>query len=346
MLAVVATLATSCASLGSGNATKTTAADLYSVMPKQDDVRKLMGDTTWWSSPPSFEVDPLDAATRPPTEKFAVSQLMVHIGTDEYLAARYAVFDKTSSATGFMSDLQLVYGTPAATSPKVGDQVLYYSANGSGAAPYATRTFVRVGQIALALIWAKKDTAITLNQLTRNAKAFADPLRNLGKAHPKPSPVDPTLLPPPDFYITLLGAAILPTDSLVVMVNTGQPDLVLNQLHILGITDFTYGDYALDLDTHMEVQTALIKFPTHTIAAQVAEGLAINPPDSDGISSGYLKKSGSPASGEYRYSFAAGPYAVLMICRSSIEGEAASRECENPMDNIAFGWKLRLEKAG
>ena len=51
---------------------------------------------------------------------------------------------------------------------------------------------------------------------------------------------------------------------------------------------------------------------------------------------------GNPASGEYHYLFAAGDYGVTLICRASLSGEAASRECEGPMQNTAVAWKIAL----
>jgi len=318
-------------------------ADVWSVMPSQADVRSLMGDSNWYAGPPSFEVEPLDAGTTPVTEKFGISQVYEHLGSDEKLVARYIVFDKTSSATGAMNDFQIIYGRSISTSPKVGDQVLYYVTFASGGAPYLTRTLVRVGQVVVALVWTKKDSQIKVQQMGKNAKLFADPLRNLNKTHAQLAKVDPMLLPPPGLDITALGSANLPLESFVVMINAALPGTLVSDLRSVGATSFAYGDYALNLDTHMEVQTAVLRFPSVQAAASFAGALSPSPPDQSGIGSGYVKAGGgTPAAGEYHYVFTAGAYGVLLICKASIAGEAASKECEDPMENTSIAWRAAL----
>ena len=345
-LFALAALATSCATLGSGNASGTKPADLWSIMPSQADLRSLMGDSNWYAGPPSFEVDPLDAATTPATQRFAVAQAYEHLGTGEALVARYTVYDKTASATTAMTDYQTLYGQSVSTTPKVGDQVLYYVSFAGGGAPYATRTFVRVGQVVLTLVWTKKDAQITIGDLGSRAKFFADPLKNLSKAHAHPVKVDPQLLPPAGLDITLLGSANLPLDSFVVMISSALPGTLLTELQNNGATGLAYGDYALNLDTHMEVQTAVLRFPSPSVASGFAGIYSPNPPDQNGIGSGYIPGGGTPAAGEYHYVFSAGSYGVLMICKPSIDGEAASRECEAPMERTGLAWKAALGSAG
>ena len=343
-LVSLAAVAASC-SAGAGSL-NVKPADLWSVMPSQANVRSLMGDSNWYAGPPSFEVEPLDAGTTPVSQKFGISQLYEHLGSDEKLVARYVVFDKTSSATGAMTDFQTIYGRSISTTPKVGDQVLYYATFAGGGAPYLTRTFVRVGQTIVTVVWTKKDSQITIQQMGKNAKLFADPLRNLSKTHAQLEKVDPTLLPPPGLDITPLGSANLPLESFVVMINAALPGTVLNDLKSVGATSFAYGDYALNLDTHMEVQTAVLRFPSAQTAASFAGALSPSPPDPSGIGSGYVRAGGgTPASGEYHYVFAAGAYGVLLICKASIDGEAASKECEDPMENTAIAWRAALGKA-
>jgi len=313
--------------------------DLYSVMPSQSDVQNLMGDANWWAGAPSFEVEPLDSATTPATERFAVSRSYLHLGTAEELFARYTVYDKTSSATSAMSDIQTGFGT-SPTSPKVGDQVLYYGAAGSGGAPFVTRTFVRVGQIVDEIVWTRKDSLPTVDQLARIATNFVAGLKNVSRVHVATQPVSSTFLPPPGFDITLLGSAQLPVESFVVMVQSAAPTAVLSLLQ--GVATFPYGDYALNNDTHMEVQTAVLTFPTPNDAANFAATFGPGSADSDGIYSGYIPGAGTPAAGSYRYIFSASTYGVMLICKPSIDGEAASRECEDPMHNTALAWKLAL----
>jgi len=161
-IAAALALAAVVASCGTASGFNARPADVYSIMPSQSDVRSLLGDSAWWAGPPSFEVDPLDSATTPATQKFAVSRLYLHLGTDEHLLARYTVMDKTSSATTLMTNLGARFGTSLSSSPKVGDQVLYYAEYGTGGAPYVTRTYVRVGQVVLGLVWTKKDANIRI----------------------------------------------------------------------------------------------------------------------------------------------------------------------------------------
>ena len=331
-----------CANIGGGGF-NAKPADVYSIMPTQDDVRSLMGgDTNWWAGPPSFEVRPLDAQTTPASQKFSVSQLFQHLGTAEELFARYTVFDKTSSASTAMTNLQTNLG-PSPSSPKVGDQVLYYGAGGTGGAPYVTRTFVRVGQVILTLIWSRKDRGVTTDMLAKNARKFVGPLSTISKVHAKPQPVESRELPPPGLDVTLLGAAQVPVESFVVLSRTAQPDFVRKLMKDIGVTTLPYGDYALNNDTHMEVQTALLTLATASDADGWAKAFGPGQqPDSQGIYMGYIPTGGSPAAGTYVLTFAVGQYGGYLTCRSSIEGEAASRECEAPVHNTAVAWKLAL----
>jgi len=316
--------------------------DVYSIMPSQADVRSLMGDTAWWAGPPSFEVRPLDAETTPAQQKFSVSEDFQRMGTAEELFARYTVYDKTSSATTAMSTYQTAFGQSPST-PKVGDQVLYYPVAGSGGAPFLTRTFVRVGQVILTLVWARKDNGTKVEMLAKNAKAFAAGMRDLSKVHVSPAPVDAKLLPPPSRDITLLGATQLPIEAFVTMTRTGLADYTLSIFHGSGINHFYYGDYALNNDTHMEVQTALVPLLNSADGPAFAKLLGPSAaPDADGIYAGYIPVGGTPAAGIYEYVLSSGNNGLMIICKSSIEGEAASRECEDPSHAAAFAWKIAL----
>jgi hypothetical protein len=345
LLLTVVTLAASCAGVTSGNAGNAKPADLFAIMPSQAGIRTLMGDGTWWAGAPSFEVRPLDAETTPATEKFSVSQPFIHLGTAEELFARYTVFDKTSSATTTMTDYQTAFGTSPLT-PKVGDQVLYYGLGGSGGAPYLYRTFVRVGQVVLTVLWARKDRGVTVQMLAGIAKKFADPMRNISKVHAAPAPVPAGSLPPPGMDITLLGATKLPVEAFVVMSRTALPDYVQGIMTKSGVSTFPYGDYALNNDTHMEVQTGLFTLGNTTDADAWAKAFgASQDPDPDGIYMGYIPTGGTPAAGVYVLTFAQGQYGGFLTCKSSIDGEAASRECETPVHNTAVAWKIALSGA-
>jgi hypothetical protein len=278
-------------------------------------------------------------------EKYGVTVVYLHLGSAEELASLYTVYDTTSAASTVMADVKTAYGA-SPTSPKLGDQVLYYEFRASGAAPHAARVFVRVGSIVAEVVWANKDAPAKVDQLARVARPFVANLKNLGKLHPSASPAATKELPPPGLDITLLGTAHLPVESFVVLTGSGLPDNVAALLRQSGIDSFTYGDYALNADTHMEVQTALMAFPSAADAESWAKAFGPGTADSAGIYSQYVPGSGSPAAGAYHYVFASGVAGVYMICKSSVEGEAASRECEDPMHRTAVGWQFALQGIG
>jgi hypothetical protein len=318
--------------------------DVYAAGPTVSDVRTLFGDANWWQGPPSFGVRPLDAETTSYTQRFSITQRYIHIGTAEEFLVDYTVFNTTSSATAQMTNIQSTYGTSPST-PKVGDQVLYYGVAGSGGAPYVTRTFVRLGQIVVTIIWAQKDQTASLQLLARNATKVVDGLKNATAAKSRPTPhvIDKKLLPPPGLDITLLGAAQLPIEAWLVMLHVAIPDAALQLLQSAGVTDFVYGDYALNGDTHMEVRSALLTFTTAAAANDWAATWSTGTPDQSGIASGYVPLAGSvEGAGEYHYFFVSGTYGAMLVCRPSIEGEAASRACEAPLERTAIDWKLAL----
>ena len=338
-LAALAITLSACA-IGAGSFNGN-AADLYSLIPSQNDVRKVMADDGWWEGPPSFEVKPLDFDITPATQRFAISVHYIHLGSSEVLLAQYAVYDKTSSATTIMTDYQNAYGT-SPSSPRVGDQVLYYAMAGSGAAPFVARSFVRVGQIVVQIVWTRKDSIPSMTSLGKVATLFAGGLKNANKAHASFKQPDKKFLPPPGLDITFLGSAVLPIEAFAVMLLAALPGPVVDQLHTDAVDSFAYGDYVLDNDVHMEVQTAVLAFPSTTIAQGFATDAAPGTPDTNGIASGYIPTGGSPAGGEYHYVFATGIYAIELICKPSVQGEAASRECEDPVERTAVAWMRAL----
>lgn len=341
LVSLTAVVLASCARLGSGGGSNAQPADIYSVIPSVADVRTVLGDSNWWASPPSFEVSPLNSSSVPLNVRFSISQYYLHLGTAEQLFVHYTVYDTTSSATKRMTDIGNAFGA-SPSNPKVGDQVLYYGVQGSAAAPMGTRTFVRVGSTVVSISWTRRDALPTVQQLGRNASKFTSGLKNLGKTHPSIKPVDAKLLPPPNLQITLLGSTQLPVETLVVLFLASIPDQVVAVLRQLGVTDFAYGDYALNNDTRMEVQTALLTFGSDSDATSWAGNFSQGTPDANGISNAYIPIAGTPAAGVYHYLFSSGVYGVLIVCRSSVDGEAASRECEDPVSTTALAWKLAL----
>jgi hypothetical protein len=318
-------------------------AEIYAGAPTQADIRTLLRDDNWWAGVPSFRLLPLDAATFPLNERFGITQPYVHLGTSEDLVVRYDVFDTTSSATSLMSSLKSAHsGSP--TSPKVGDDTLYTVLLGEGGAPFIYRTYVRVGQVIVTIGWAHRDPAPTVQQLSRNANKVVDGLKKAlaGKLRASLKPVGTNDVPPPGRDITPLGSARMPIEAWVVMNRIALMDTFLQLIKKTGIADFAFGDFALNNDTHMEVQTALVRFASVADATEWASIATGNPPDQSGIASTYLPTGGTPAAGEYHYVFAAGTYGALLVCKPSLDGEAATRECEGPMERTALSWKIAL----
>jgi hypothetical protein len=341
-MALAAVALVSCARLPSSS-TNAQPADIYAAGPTESDVRALFGDGNWWQGAPSFEVRPLDAATVAFTERFSITQRFLHLGSAEQLLVRDTVYDTTSSATTQMTTFQNAFGA-SPTSPREGDQVLYYGLGGSGGAPYITRTFVRVGQVIMQIIWSRKDGIPTVSQLGTNAAKFVSGLRKVlaAKGHSSLPAVDSKLLPPAGLDITFLGAAQLPIEAWLVMDQLAIPYPLATQLHAQGVNTFAFGDYALNNDTHMEVQAAVLTFATATVATDWANNFSTSAPDQTGISTAYIPGSGVEGAGEYHVLFAAGTHGAMLVCRATVEGEAASRACEGPLTRTAVSWKLSL----
>jgi hypothetical protein len=319
-------------------------AALYAGAPTQSDIRSLFHDDNWWEGPPTFDVLPLNSATASATQVYALEQQFAHIGTQEQLFIRYTIYASTSSATSFMTDVSTA-NPNAPTSPKVGDSVIYNVQQGSGGTPIITITFVRLGQTVVAIEWSMKDTAmLNLTDLSRTANLVVQHLKNVqaGKVHPTPQAINPKELPPPSLELTLLGSARMPVEAWAVMTRTGIPQTFFDLVHQDGITSFTYGDYALNNDTAMEVQTALLDFQSPADAQTWASSFAPGQPDQAGIASAYLPVGGTPAAGEYEYLFVAGNYGGMLVCKPSVDGTAATRDCEGPMEATALAWGLAL----
>jgi hypothetical protein len=343
-IALAAVILVSCAKVGSGSFNGKPA-DIYAAGPSEAQVRAMFGDSNWWIGPPSFKVRPLDSATMLDTERFAVEQQFIHLGTAEAFLVTYTVYDTVTSATTFMTALKTQYGATTPTQ-KVGDDTLYLTGHGAVvAAPFIARIFARLGQIVVELNWSRKDGPVALDQEVKIAKKVIDGLQPVasGKVHGSLQPVGKTFLPPAGLDITYLGSTQLPIGAWTVMLGLALPGSAVNLLGSLGVANFAYGDYALNNDTHMEVQTALLTFPSPTDAMGWFTTFAPGPPDSSGISSKYVPiAGGTPASGEYHYVFVAGNYGAMLICKSSTSGEAATKECEDPVQRTAAAWELAL----
>lgn len=338
LLVLAAIAVVSCTRLGSSSS-NAQLADILAAGPTVTDVRSMLGDSNWWQGPPSFEVRPLNAETTLRTERFGIAQQFIHIGTAEGFLVHYTVYETTTAATTRMTDLQNELGTAQATSPKVGDQVMYYGEAGISGAPYLARTFVRLGEIVVEITWARKDGVASLTQLGKNATKIVDGLKKAIAAKTQHSlqVVDQKVLPPPGLDITFLGAAPLPIEAFLVMANYAIPGPLAKELHTNGIDTFVFGDYVLNADTHMEVRAALMTFASPADATSWLGSYSGGQPDQSGVVSSYVD-----AIGEYQYFFTSGVHGAMLVCRSTVPGEAASRACEQPLSRTVISWRQGL----
>ena len=312
--------------------------DLYGAMPSAADVSALLGDDNWRPGPPSFALRPLDVASMPFTLKFSVTQPFLHLGSAERFLVDLQVWNDTAAAKSRMSNLQSALGASAITSPKVGDQVIYYGTQGSGAAPFQTITFVRVGQAAAMIGYDLKDAFPTAARLSKIASNIVSRLGKVmtGKVKASPPPAsDTAVLPPDGLDITRLGTARIPVEAEVVMIGATSVDTLAMVLRSHGVNDVVFGDYALNADTHMEVRATVLTFTT---AKDATDWLAPFATSSAGGQDGYFDQS----HGWYVFPFVSGTRAAMLICQSTADTEAASRACEAPMTRVVSAWKVKL----
>jgi len=149
---------------------------------------------------------------------------------------------------------------------------------------------------------------------------------------------DGLLLPPKGPDLTLLGSVVLPIEAVVVMLGFESPEALAKILHTSGVDSIVFGDYVLDIDTHMEVRAGVFNFTISADAVTWVDELrGSNPLDANGIATFY-----NPGSGEYFSLFTAGTKAAILVCRSTADVEAASRACETPLSRIGPSWMLSL----
>ena len=340
MIAVAVTVLTSCARTGSSTASAQPA-DFGAAFPSLADMRQVLGDNNWWPMPPSFRVPPLDFDRVPAIVKFEVDQAYLHVGSAEIATISYLEFSSTTLSTLVMTGLSSGQATPV-TSPRLGDQALYVQARSTGAAPFDSTVYVRVGLTITAIQWLRHDAYSSPSLISKVALKAIARVKDVvaGKFHASPPPqVDSSQLPPPGFEITLLGYARVPVESVVLELGySSAPEQIATLLHSGGVTDALYGDYVLNADTHMEVKTLLMNFADATIAGQWLDAIRGSTPlDANGIFSAY-----SQTRGQYFYAFAAGSKTALLTCAPTGPTEAASRACEVPLQDGSFAWKLSL----
>lgn len=341
LVALLAVVASACTrSSSSTSAIRAQPIDLYGANPSLADVRSLLGDSNWWPGPPSFGVRPLDSASMSFKEKFHVITRFAHVGTAETFDISFTVWDSRSSATTAMTNIQSAFGT-SSTGPRVGDQVLYFGSQGTGAAPFGTVTLVRVGQIVTTITLSLKDAFPKVAQLGRIAAKVTSRLKDVlaGKVHVSPLPTaDVSLLPPAGPDMTLLASVRLPIEAVVVMLGFASPEALAGILHTTGVDSIVFGDYVLDGDTHMEVRAALLNFINAQQATTWVEALrGAHSIDPNGTATFY-----DGLTGQYFSLFAVGTRSAVLVCRSTASGEAASRSCELPLARVAPAWQLSL----
>lgn len=316
--------------------------NVYSGGVKIDDVRPLLDDSSnWWPGAPQFGVRPLDSSTRPDEERFDVTVRFFHNGSAETLNVVYRVWFSTSLATAIVTTTEQAAGT-SSKGPTAGDQSVYLSEKlAFGAAPYVTQALIRVGQTVISVTWSRAASFASTNAQGAIAKKVVSKLKGYtsSTAHASPLPApDPRLLPPDGQDVTKLGADKLPIEVVAQMVAGAEPTNIENIFKGLGANDFVFGDYALNADTHMEVQTAAFTFSGSSGAKDwLDQFIGKSNLDSTG---GYFNY--DDLSGQYIAAFGSGSTGAVMICRSAAELEAASRACETPMGRVASSWRMVL----
>ncbi len=338
---VVLLSAVACGRFG-GTTAAPTVSNVYAGGVRIDDITSYLGDSSnWWPGAPQFGTRPLDSSIRPEEERFDITLHFVHVGSAETLDVEYRAWDSTSLASAIMSSTQQALGT-SISGPNAGDQSLYYNQKlGFGAAPYVSEALVRVGQIVVSIVWSRAaafaSTAAQGNIAKRVVSRLKESLAGRVRPSPSSSP-DPHFLPPDGPALTQLGTDTLPIAVVPVMVGAPAPLDLVAMFKELGANDFTYGDYVLNSDTHMEVLTAAFSFSSGTGGADWLNRF---------IGASSLSQNGDyfnydDASGQYIAAFAVGSEGVLMLCRSAAQLEAASRACESPMSSVAGAWKQDL----
>ena len=337
---------------GSSSGSSVRIIDVYAASPTSSDAHSLLGGGEWWTSAPTFAQRPLNAATMSSSVQYQVIRRYGNVGTAETWKVVYTEFASATAANMVMTNIQNNAGA-GVNGPKVGDAVLYYgqqltqtSGTSQGGAPFETLTIIRSGAFLIESTWDRKDSFPSVNQLGSIARSLESRLKSAmsGKIRGEIIPPDDlALLPPPNAAMTLLGAVRLPIEAVALMLNAPAPTAVQSMFKSLSVNDFVFGDYALDEDTHMEVQAATFKFSSPADAGSVFDTFrGGDTPDANGLVKSYNDSTGP---GQYDVAFQQGSYMGLMICRSTAEdsNEAASRACETPIEVVSAAWAGTLK---
>ena len=325
--------------------------DVYAASPTSSDAHSLLGGGDWWTSAPTFAQRPLNAASMSSSIQYQVIRRYGNVGTAETWKVVYTQFASAAAASTVMTSIQNSAGS-GVSGPKVGDSVLYLgqqltqTSGSQGGAPFETVTIIKSGAFVVESTWDRRDGFPTVTQLGKIGSTLVSRLRDAVSGRIRGTiipPADLATLPPPNAAITLLGAVRLPVEAVPLMLNAAAPTEVQSLFTGLSVTDFVYGDYALDQDTHMEVQTATFKFSTPADANTVFDAFSAgDTPDANGLVKSYNDSTGP---GQYDIEFVSGSYMGLMICRSTSEesNEAASRACETPIQVVSAAWAATLK---
>lgn len=354
LLALAVVCAGACRNVlpGGSSASTLRPLDMYAASPAEAEVPSLLGAGSWWTSGPTFAAPPLNAASMDPAIQYQLIRRYANVGTAESWKVTYTQFDSSSSSSTLMTNLESSLGS-GNSGPSVGDKVLYYgqqvtskSDSTHTGAPFETITFVKVGSVVIESIWFRKDGFPTLSKLGAVAKQLVSRLKDAMAGKIKGALLtqeDAMSLPPPNSAITLLGYVKLPVEAVALMLNANAPTEVAKLFTDLNVKDFIYGDYALDQDTHMEVQAAVFNFSSASDANSVfAVFRGTDTPDANGLITSYNDLTGP---GQYVISFVSGTRLALLICRSTAEdaNEAASRACERPAVSVSAAWASTLK---
>lgn len=345
-MAIGVLLVAGCTRTTSGGSTgKATPLQVFTAGLTVDQVRSTMGDDMWWPGAPTFGVRPLDLELTPQTVKFTITQRFTRIGTGDTFQIEYATYSTTSAATTHMNDVQTSLGTDVATTPKAGDQVLYTGQKlPTATALYETDVLVRLGQIVMAAVVQQGSDFVETSRMSKIANLLVSRMKDVLANKVKASPVssdDEQLLPPLGDFLTMVGIAKLPIEVVADLLNSADSEGLTSTFTDLGVRDFVYGDYALNADLHMEVRAAAFSFSNPTDATNwILDNIGKSNLDANGVAFTYLD-----ALKQYIAVFAAGSHIGLMLCKSTVETEAAARACETPMAMEVTAWQTRLAAA-
>jgi hypothetical protein len=341
--AAVLLVALTACTRGSSSQNNATPLQVYTAGPSINQIRGYLGgDELWWPATPTFGVRPLDLEFTPETVRFSITQRYIHLGTSESLIAQYVVYTNTSGATTEMSNITSSLGSNTVTGPKVGDQDLYTGQKlATATALYDTVMFIRQGAILVSLDLKEAAGFADVNRLGKIGTSLVSRLKDVLANKIQPSPpgqADDALLPPPGTDVTLLGAARVPIEVSADMFGAASPEAFVGSFRSLGVTDFEFGDYALDADLHMEVRTATFSFQTGSDASSwVDQAIGLSNLNQNGQATTYVD-----ATGKYYGFFLQGRYVGFMTCGSTAETEAAARACETPFVRVLDAWQQNL----